>query len=163
MNSLFIDFYHIEEYLPASSGISIVEIFSIIIALLAIFISVRSIVITKQKEIEYDKFKRISLELLNEQFDIVRKNIDLYKRHNKKLAILSDSLTDLTLFLTSMRAFYPRMDIDKLQDEINNFSDSIFENTDNIENNFNNLKLTLFAKIYDYALKEIPFFQFLKK
>ena len=61
-NFLFIDYYHIDECVPSSDGISYTDIISIIVAVLAVYISVRTIVITKKKEIEYDKFKRITLE-----------------------------------------------------------------------------------------------------
>lgn len=162
-NFWFIDYYHIDECLPSSDGISYTDIISIILAVLAVYISVRTIVITKKKEIEYDKFKRITLELLNEQFDIIREKIDLYKSNEISLANFSDSLTDLTLFFNSMRMLYPRMNVDEVQDKINNFSDNIFEHSQSIDYNFIQLKTSLFALVYDYAITEIPFFSFWKK
>ncbi len=162
-NFLFIDYYHIDECVPSSDGISYTDIISIIVAVLAVYISVRTIVITKKKEIEYDKFKRITLELLNEQFDIISEKINLYKSNQISLARFSDSLTDLTLFFNSMRVLYPKMNVDELQDKINNFSDNIFEDSENIDYNFIYLKTSLFALVYDYAIIEIPFFSFWKR
>ncbi|MDU7627704.1 hypothetical protein [Parabacteroides sp.] len=162
-NFSFVDYYHIDECLPPSDGISYTDIISIIIAIFALYISIRTIVITKRKEIEYDKYKRITLELLNEQFFIIKEKIDLYKSNKISLANFSDSLTDLTLFFNSMKILYPKMDINKIQDKINDFSDNIFESSDNIDYKFIQLKTLLFASIYDYAITEIPLFLFWKK
>lgn len=79
------------------------------------------------------------------------------------LVVLSDSLTDLALFLDAMRILYPKMDIDKLQDRINDFSDKIFETKENIDHEFLKMKISLLDSVYNYALKEIPFFHIFYK
>lgn len=156
--SLFIDYYDIDKYLsPSPSYINYTEIISIIIAVIALIFSVHSIKVTKKKEIEYDKFKRLALELLSEHFSDIERKMNLYKSNTILLAELSDSLTNLTLFFNSMQTYYPKMDIDIIQDEIIEFSDRIYISKSNIEfYRFIHLKANLYALIYDYAIGEIP-------
>jgi hypothetical protein len=135
---------------------SVLDWLSLIIAFIALVISIITLIYSKRKEIEYDKFKTIAIGQIDEEFDVIFKLIERYKRNEIDLSYFSDALTNLTLLLLSLRSIYKKMDIDKLQDIINKFSDNVFENDGDILTNYIFMKTSLYSKIYNYALGSIP-------
>lgn len=161
--SLF-DLYFIDEYSGSEqNSLSIIDCLALIVSIFAIVFSVLTIKYTRKKEIEYDKFKSLVVTALDESFSIIYDDILKYKNNKKKLRNLSASLTNLRVFFIVIQKVYSDVNIEKLDEIVEVFSDKVFESTDEIERHFSEMKFSVLAMIYDFALKDQRFYDFILK
>jgi hypothetical protein len=140
-----------------------VQFSSVAIAVLALFISIYVVHLSKQTEIRYDKFKKLCLEPVCEKIDLIKEHLDTLNIIGANdLMNITNQFTDLNILFIQLRIIYPRMDINTLQDLTNEFTDRVYQLNNmpyNLNTNFIITKNKILHKVYDFALyKELTYF-----
>jgi hypothetical protein len=141
-----------------------VQFSSVAIALLALFISIYVVHLSKQTEIRYDKFKKLCLEPICEKIDQI--NVQLNQLNiigAADLMNISFQFSNLNILFIQIKMIYPKMDIDTLQNLTIDFTDILYLSINNQYTSSTDFIITknkILHKVYDFALyKELSYFR----
>jgi len=140
-----------------------VDILTLLFTIISIIVIIYVVFLAKQTEIQYDKFKKLCLDLVDSELN----NIYLYikEQHNigsRELYIINEYFSDLNILFISIRKIYPKIDIDALQNCSFEYTDQIFErkDADSAKLYFHQTRISILNDLYNYAyFKELNFLQ----
>jgi hypothetical protein len=148
----------------ASDGGNFFDILTEILTFVTIIITLLSVVLSKRVEIRFTKFENLCLNIVNEKFDYFFNYINRFETEVIRLHLttITELNTDFNLLLVELRAIYPKIDIDFLQNLSHEFTDKAYANQSLrmgiLVSDFLVMKIKMLDKLYDYALRhEMPF------
>ncbi len=147
-----------------TNGLDWMSITGLIVAIIAIVITLYAIYAGKRVEISVDKFDKLCREPLEERLKVLDELFDKHRTEliHKHLVLISDITSDLGLLFVALNSIYPKLDVNSLQDRTHVFSDTAFANNTHrlffIQSSYLQMKIDLFDQVYKYALyKEVKF------
>lgn len=126
-----------------------------IISFLTIFVIIYVVFLSKQTEIQYDKFKRLCLDVVEGKLEDIQKYIlNLTNLGSVELQEITSKFSDLNILYIGIRKIYPKIDIDSLQDKTFEYTDLIYskKSLDFTKIKIYETRLIIINDLYNYAL-----------
>lgn len=153
-------------YFNNPSHASFLDFLAILISVISIFFTFRSIYFSKKIDLKFNRYEALCISNVNFIFNEIENlftynsngNIEIHRNE------ILNNLIELNQFMLTLAKIYPNINKEFITSITDDFSDEIFSRGGTLtefKSSYLNTKVLILEKLYDYAIKkEIKFWKF---